>query len=479
MSQILKQSTAFTFRLGPFLDSVDGNTQENALTIAYTDVLLSKAGGALTAKNDTTALTGTGANGHYTCVLNATDTGTLGALRVWCHVAGALAVWQDFVVIPANIYDSMVAGTDLLDVNIAQWLGTACATPTVAGVPEVDMTHIGGDAQSQADLKDFADTGYDPAAHGVLIAPVHRPANSSGTAQSGTISQITLEAGASAINDIYLGQKISIYEGTGNGQTRGIANYNGTTKVAAVARNWTVAPDATSKYRIEYDFGPKVNNNLQTYVNDNGADLSAIPDLDTLLSRLTAARAGYLDNLNGHVPQTGDSYAIVNHGTYGNAALNTKLGSPAVTLAADIASIKVDTGTTIINHLTGIKGATFDTATDSLEALRNRGDSAWTTAAGFSTHSAADVWAVGARALTDKAGFSLSAAGVDAILDEVVEGSSTLRQLIRIMAAVLAGKSAGGGTAEIIFTGIDGTTARVTATVDANGNRTAMTLNGA
>lgn len=36
-------------------------------------------------------------------------------------------------------------------------------------------------------------------------------------------------------------------------------------------------------------------------------------------------------------------------------------------------------------------GATFDTATDSLEALRNRGDAAWITATGFSTHSAADV----------------------------------------------------------------------------------------
>lgn len=34
---------------------------------------------------------------------------------------------------------------------------------------------------------------------------------------------------------------------------------------------------------------------------------------------------------------------------------------------------------------------TFDQTTDSLEAVRNRGDAAWTTATGFSTHSAADV----------------------------------------------------------------------------------------
>src|SRR3990167_9011231 len=30
------------------------------------------------------------------------------------------------------------------DVNVTQWLGTAPATPTVAGVPEVDLTHVGG-----------------------------------------------------------------------------------------------------------------------------------------------------------------------------------------------------------------------------------------------------------------------------------------------------------------------------------------------
>ncbi len=45
-------------------------------------------------------------------------------------------------------------------------------------------------------------------------------------------------------------------------------------------------------------------------------------------SRLTNAtwtdtRAGYLDALNGHTAQTGDSYAIVNSGTFGNSALKT------------------------------------------------------------------------------------------------------------------------------------------------------------
>jgi len=80
--------------------------------------------------------------------------------------------------------------------------------------------------------------------------------------------------------------------------------------------------------------------------------------------------------------------------------------------------------------------------------------------------------------LSDKTGYRLSATGVDDILDEVVEGSYTLRQLVRIMASVLAGKAGGGGTTTITFTGVDGTTTRVMATVDVSGNRTAVTLDG-
>ena len=59
--------------------------------------------------------------------------------------------------------------------DVVQWLGTAPATPTVAGVPEVDLTHIAGDSQSATDLKDFADAGYDPVANkvqGVVLVDV-------------------------------------------------------------------------------------------------------------------------------------------------------------------------------------------------------------------------------------------------------------------------------------------------------------------
>ena len=73
-------------------------------------------------------------------------------------------------------------------------------------------------------------------------------------------------------------------------------------------------------------------------------------------------------------------------------------------------------------------------------------------------------------------GVALTAAGVDAILDEVVVGSYTMRQLLKVMAAALAGKLSGGGTATLTFRGVDDASDVIVTTVDANKNRTNVTL---
>jgi len=47
-------------------------------------------------------------------------------------------------------------------VNVMEWLSDACAVTVTAGVPRTDPGALGGSVQSLADLKDFADVGYDP-----------------------------------------------------------------------------------------------------------------------------------------------------------------------------------------------------------------------------------------------------------------------------------------------------------------------------
>jgi len=79
--------------------------------------------------------------------------------------------------------------------------------------------------------------------------------------------------------------------------------------------------------------------------------------------------------------------------------------------------------------------------------------------------------------ITAAAGVVLSAAGVDAILDEVVVGSYTMRQLLTVMSAALAGKLSGGGTTTLTFRGIDDASNVIVATVDASNNRSAVTIN--
>jgi len=113
---ILKQSTAATVKLGPFIDDTDGKTAETALTIAQADIRLSKNGGDFAQTNNTAGATHD-ENGYYDIPLNATDTGTLGRLRVAVSKSGALPVWQDFLVVTANVYDTLCS-TDSLDVNV-------------------------------------------------------------------------------------------------------------------------------------------------------------------------------------------------------------------------------------------------------------------------------------------------------------------------------------------------------------------------
>jgi hypothetical protein len=71
-------------------------------------------------------------------------------------------------------------------------------------------------------------------------------------------------------------------------------------------------------------------------------------------------------------------------------------------------------------------------------------------------------------------GDALAASAVDAILDEAVEGAITLRQMAMLLIS-LANKVSGAGTGTIVYKNPAGTKDRITMTVDASGNRSAVT----
>ena len=145
----LKQSTAADVVLGPFVDDTDGKTPETALTISQSDCQLSKNGGAVAQKNDATSASHLG-GGHYKVPLNTTDTNTLGRLRLYVNEGGALPAWMDFMVVPANVWDSFF-GADALQVH-ANEITAGLITATALADNAITAAKIAADAITAAKI---------------------------------------------------------------------------------------------------------------------------------------------------------------------------------------------------------------------------------------------------------------------------------------------------------------------------------------
>lgn len=168
----------------------------------------------------------TGIHGFSIDTGDNTDAGffTVGA---WFHVVvSAVTVDAQTVSFVACAFRLMpaegVAGKPKVDVDA--WLGTAAATPTVAGVPEVDITHINGSA-----------TGVDKLS-------AHLPAVLKGlTTSGGTTTTVVADATTgidggvpSATNDFYNGRVLIFTSGTLAGQATSITDYVGATQTFTV-----------------------------------------------------------------------------------------------------------------------------------------------------------------------------------------------------------------------------------------------------
>jgi hypothetical protein len=124
-----KQSTAATLIVGPILDS----TGAEYTSAVIGDLSISKNGGTLTALASEETLTHI-ANGQYTLVTTTGNLDTLGRAQITCNKSTYQMPPVNLMVVPANVYDSMVLGSDALDVSAIQFAGqtiTAAAGVTV------------------------------------------------------------------------------------------------------------------------------------------------------------------------------------------------------------------------------------------------------------------------------------------------------------------------------------------------------------
>jgi hypothetical protein len=163
-----------------------------------------------------------------------------------------------------------------IDVNVKAF-GDSAGT-FASGRPEVNTTHIAGSAVSTSTAQigvnvvnaggtawgsgaitaaAFAAGAIDAAAiangaidRATFAADTGLVTIRSGTAQAGGGSTITLDASASATDQLYTDCRLLLTGGAGAGQCRRIRDYVGSTKVATVTNAWTTQPDATSTFAI-------------------------------------------------------------------------------------------------------------------------------------------------------------------------------------------------------------------------------------
>jgi hypothetical protein len=195
---------------------------------------------------------------------------------------------------------------------------------------------------------------------------------------------------ASSIDDFYNSQTIHFISGILQGQSRLVLDYDGSTKTITVEEPLSSAPANGTEFII-----------LSTHVHTIAEIADGVWD-EQRGTRSSGSFGYYLDAQVSGISSGGGDASAANQ-------------------------------TTIIGHLTDIKGGTFDDATDSLEAIRDRGDAAWTTGGGSGIYTltvtvkdASDNLISGARVNIDGTTNTLASNAQGIVVFNIDAGSYTL-----------------------------------------------------
>jgi hypothetical protein len=380
MALPLKYNTASqTIILGPFLDDTDGKTPETALTIANTDIKLKKHNATSDASKNSGGATHI-ANGYYYTTLDATDTNTIGRLVISVNVAGALPVWHEFIVYPAEPFDYLfaAAGTDYMKVDIAQVDGVALGTHGSGQLPS-DIRQIVGAAVSTT-----------TAQLGVNVVQV------------GGTSQTARDLGAQC--DATISSRAP----------------------ASTALSNAVWTDAKAGY-IDVAISSRSSHSASAVWDVTSRSLTDKSDFALSSSSRAAIVDEVWDELrSGHTT----------NGTFGQGVASVQgnvTGSVgSVTAGVTVSTNNDKTGYTISGTKTTLDALNDVTASAVADAVWDELTTGHNTAGSFaklfvdtldatissrSSHSASAVWDVASRSLTDKTGFELSSSGIDAVWD--------------------------------------------------------------
>lgn len=274
-----------------------------------------------------------------------------------------------------------------------------------------------------------------------------------GLAQAGASGSITLNAAASSTDDIYIGQTVFLVGGTGQDQARIVTDYNGTTKVATVHKNWDTNPDSTTGY-VMIPL-PTLGDRIEEILADTNELQSNQGDWATATGFSTHSAA--------------DVWGVGTR-TLSAFSFNVNLADDAITSAKFDESTafpitSADSGSTQIAR-TGADSDTLETLSDEIAGLSS---SDWTT-----TEKDQIRYRLNIDGDTEEPSVNTDLPSVNVTqisgTAEIETGYSPA-QLLRLISSALLGKSSSDGTT---FRDINDTTNRIVATVDDDGNRTAI-----
>jgi hypothetical protein len=337
--------------------------------------------------------------------------------------------------------------------------------------------------------------------NGVPLAGVETAVLHSGTAQAGATSTITLASGASSVDDFYNKKVVRIYSSTGAGQSRTIVDYVGSTRVATVDRPWATNPSSSSLYAVVSDDHPSLDNGTATYdrttdslqaLRDSSATIADVADGiwdEPISGHLTAGTVG--EKLNS-AASAGDPWSTALPGSYGagtagnivgnriDAAVTSRLAptTPGNTLDVSAAGNAGIDWANVAGPTTSValSGTSIGSVTGAIGSVGTGGIVAASFAAGAIDAAAIGTGAIDADALAASADNEIA----DAFLDrtDAIETGLTPRGALRLISSEAAGKLSGaesGSTTVTIRNAVQDSKPRITATVDADGNRTAIT----
>lgn len=393
-------------------------------TLATGDVKISKDGGAFA--NLGTLPVVTPASGRAVQVV-LTDTELTCARAVIQFVDAAGAEWEDQQIIIETYGNASAThlfdlGTAVQDVNVTKLLGTAWETPTTAGRPNVNASHFANTAYATALIAEI-----NALLDAVNTGATHNIANSVG-------KQIRQGAG---------GAPVVILTGTAQaGSTSNTIKLSSTGSATNNIYNGAICV-------IESGTGLGQTRKVVTYVGSTkfatvDKNWTVTPD-NTSVFRLEAS-ANSITSHEGTLQSATGTTAVLQSGA-----------STVNSFYTGLLCIRSGTGSGQAREITGYVGSTL-TATVATWSV---------------TPDSTSVYAIipSGAAVSD----TVAVPTPGEIWDEILDGTLTGRQSMRLANAANAGKASGMGTSTAVLRDPADGKDRITATVDALGNRTAVT----